>query len=70
MDDVIKKFKSLPPDLQKEVEDYIDFLIEKKVNRPRAPQKIAFSWEGALKDLRNKYTSVDLQHEILKMWGD
>ena len=25
-----------------------------------------FDWEGALEDLGEQYTSVDLQHEILK----
>jgi hypothetical protein len=32
---------------------------------PRRP-KPSFSWAGALKDLRDKYTSVELQHEISK----
>ena len=30
----------------------------------------AFDWERALKDLAEQYTSVELQHEILRMRGD
>jgi hypothetical protein len=30
----------------------------------------AFDWEGTLKDLAEQYTSVELQHEILRMRGD
>lgn len=29
-----------------------------------------FSWAGALRDLREQYTSVELQHEILNDWAD
>jgi hypothetical protein len=27
-----------------------------------------FSWEGALEDMRDRYTSVQLQKEILNQW--
>ena len=33
-------------------------------------QKLAFSWAGALKGLRGKYTSVQLQHEISRDRAD
>jgi len=32
--------------------------------------KLKFDWEGALADLRDKYTSVELQHKALEWWGD
>ncbi len=53
--------KELPPNLQIEVRDFADFLLEKHTNRPR--RKPRFDWAGGLKDLRDKYTSVELQHK-------
>lgn len=54
--------KELPPDLQREVEDFVRFLIERHQKRPRGKPKL--DWFGALKDLRDQYTSVELQHKI------
>jgi len=54
--------QSLPSDAQQEVRDYIEFLLEKRRRKMRGQPK--FEWAGALKDLRDQYTSVDLQHEI------
>lgn len=54
--------KKLPEDLQKEVLDYVQFLLEKKAMKKRG--RLDFSWEGALSDLKDKYTSVELQHKI------
>jgi len=57
----------LPPDIQEEVRSYAEFLLEK---RSRKKQKVpVFDWEGALVDLGEQYTSVELQHEIGKMRG-
>ena len=59
-----EKIKSLPIDLRKEVEDFIDFLIERKMKK--GVKKPMFTWEGALKELKDQYNSVELQHEISK----
>ncbi len=56
--------KELPPELQQEVEDFVEFLLAKHRRTPEA--KFKFDWEGALKDLRGNYTSVELQHKILE----
>ena len=56
--------EKLPPDLQQEVKDFIEFLLEKRAKKIRG--KPNFDWAGALKDLRNQYTSVELQHKISK----
>ncbi len=57
-----KKISLLPPELQQEVEDFIEFLIEKRFKRPKGKPK--FNWAGALKELREQYTSVELQHKV------
>jgi len=62
MGETEKKIRQLPQDLQEEVEDFIDFLLKKRIARPR--NKPTFSWAGALKDLRDHYTSVELQRKI------
>ncbi len=53
--------QSLPSEMQQQVQDYIEFLLEKR-RKPHG--KPTFEWAGALKDLRDQYTSVDLQHRI------
>ena len=57
-----------PPDLQKEVRDSAEFLLEKRSKRMHKVP--SFDWEGALEDLGDQYTSVELQHEILKTRGE
>lgn len=58
------RIKGLPPDLRREVEDFVDFLIDRRVPRPKG--KMEFDWEGALADLRDQHTSVELQHKIFE----
>jgi len=59
--------KRLPPELHQEVEDFIQFLIEKRGRRSRKPMKL--DWFGGLADLCGQYTSVELQHESFKSGG-
>ena len=54
--------QELPPELQEEVGDFVEFLVEKRLKKPRGIPN--FGWAGALKDLRDQYTSVELQHKI------
>ena len=58
----------LTPELQQEVEDFVQFLLERRVRKPKG--KLKLDWRGALRDLHEKYTSVELQHEALKWWGN
>ena len=64
--EIQKKILELAPDEQKEVFDFIEFLENKKNQgiSKNNENKIAFSWEGALSHLKDKYTSVELQHKI------
>ena len=54
--------KELPPEFRKEVRDFVEFLLEKRGRK--AGRKLRQDWAGALKDLRDQYTSVELQHKI------
>jgi len=60
--------KVLPPDLQKEVEDFVRFLIEKRLKRQG--KRLRQDWAGALRDYRNQYTSLELQKKALEWRGD
>ncbi len=57
----------LPPEAQQEVQDFVEFLHAKYARRRGRPFR--FDWEGALSHLRDEYTSVQLQHETLDLWG-
>ncbi len=60
-----KRIQSLSPDLQEKVLHYIDTIInEQKRNEDKVKFKSASY--GVLKELKETYTSVDLQHQILK----
>ena len=37
---------------------------------PPAGRKLKGDWGGALADLGQQYTSVELQHKALEWWGD
>jgi hypothetical protein len=52
----------LPPELQEEVQDFVEFLLEKQARK--AKRKPELNWAGALKDLGERYGSVELQHKI------
>ena len=58
--------EALPPELQKEVEDFARFLLEKRLEKRgrKTTRKSLFSWAGVLRELGNQYTSVTLQHAI------
>ena len=58
----------LTPERQAEVRDFVEFLLTKQRSRTR--RKPQFGWAGALKDLRDEFTSVELQHEIARLRGE
>jgi len=66
IEEVIRKTAELPEELQREVADFVEFLSQRR-RRPRR-KKLRLDWAGGLKDLRDKYTSVELQHKVLDWW--
>jgi galactose-1-phosphate uridylyltransferase len=63
--------EELPPELQQEVRDFVEFLLEKRGYKKKIKNKdLKLRWKGALKDLKEDYTSVELQHKVLDWWGD
>ena len=68
MEKIEEMVKKLPPELKREVEDFVNFLIEKKARKQG--RKLRQDWAGALKDYRDKYTSLELQKKALEWRGD
>jgi hypothetical protein len=52
--------ESLSPDQRELVRSYVESLAR----TPRAAGRPRFTWAGAARDLRDQYTSVELQHQI------
>ena len=57
------KIGQLPEELQREVMDYIDFLLQKYPHSVRQKSGFRFDWEGGLSDLKHQFSSVELQHQ-------
>ncbi len=53
--------QSLPDDCRGEVQDFVEFLLNKHMRGSAAP--LRQDWAGALKAHRNEYSSVALQHQ-------
>jgi hypothetical protein len=60
------KIQKLPEDLRREVLDYVDFLLSRYQDRETARGKFKFDWEGGLSEIREEFTSVELQHKALE----
>jgi len=59
----ISEFNHLPREVQKQITDYMEFLLGKYSPKPKKIKKeFKFDWEGGLKTLKHKYSSVELQH--------
>jgi hypothetical protein len=63
---ILNKFQSLPIKAQQELVDFLEFLSSKYNKQKKATNKsnFSFNWEGGLSDLKNQFTSVDLQHQV------
>ncbi len=60
--------KELPPDIMTEVRDFIEFLLHKR--EQKTGKTLRQDWAGAIREYREKYTSVDLQHEATNWRSD
>ena len=60
--------QELPPDMVAEVRDFIEFLLSKRGRRPDVA--LRQDWAGALREHRQQYTSLDLQHRANEWRGD
>lgn len=68
MQNLEELIRQLPPDLQREVADFVQFLVEKRLQKWGKP--LRQDWAGALREYRERYTSMDLQKKALEWRGD
>ncbi len=67
MESIENKFKQLPPDLQQEVIDFIEFLFIRRVLKEcKKPQ---LQWVGGLKEFREEFSALELQKKAME-WRD
>ncbi|AAL81348.1 MULTISPECIES: hypothetical protein [Pyrococcus] len=45
--------------------DFFKNFIGKRVKKRKG---LKFTWKGALRELKSKYSSVELQHKALEWW--
>lgn len=57
--------EELPEELEEDVLNYIQSLLQRN-DKETKKKGFSFSWEGGLSDLKDKYTSVELQHKALE----
>lgn len=60
--------EELPPDAQLEVRDFIEALLTKRERKPVG--KLRQDWAGALRDVRDQYSALELQRKALDWRGD
>ncbi len=65
---LVELVQELPPDMQAEVRDFVEFLLVKRARTPA--KKLRQDWAGALRDVRDQYTSLELQRLSLDWRGD
>ena len=61
--EIMAKIRKLPKNARREILDFIDFLAAKYLVKTRAEKKFKFDWEGKLSNIKEKLTSVELQHK-------
>ncbi|MGB5159262.1 DUF2281 domain-containing protein [Desulfobacterium sp. N47] len=64
--DIEAKIDKLPAHVIPEVNDFIDYLLVKYGEKKVKKSKFKFDWESGLSNLKNEYTSVELQHKALE----
>jgi len=61
--DIESKINKLPEHVISEINDFIDFLLDKYGETETEKSKFSFNWEGGLNHIKDQYTSVELQHK-------
>ncbi len=59
MQNLADKIEELPDELKREVNDFVDYLISRHKTQAK---KAKLDWIGGLKEFKNKFSSVELQH--------
>jgi len=66
IEELVELIKNLPGELQSEVKDFGQYLRDTRI--PKLPGQLKLTWRGALRGLRDRYASVELQHKSREWW--
>lgn len=69
MQTIIDKTRSLPPQLQQEVEDFVDFLLTRTA-RQQGKRFLKQDWAGGLTQFKEQYTALELQRKAMEWRED
>ncbi|MFC2130353.1 DUF2281 domain-containing protein [Bacteroidota bacterium] len=61
---IYSKINELPPSLKLEALKFIELLENKRKKKIKSESEFSFNWEGALKEFKKTFTSVELQHQV------
>lgn len=68
MEAIEDMINSLPPELQREVKDFVEYLSHKYTHK-EDKGKLSLDWAGGLKKYRDEYTALELQEKAMEWWG-
>ena len=63
---IAERLGRLPDGVRGRVLEDIDGVLRKYESRETGSKELSFDWEGGLEELRDRYTSVQLQHKALE----
>ncbi len=64
--EIERKINKLPSHLIPQINDFIDFLLSKYEEKAVEQGNFQFDWEGGLADLKDEFTSVELEHKAME----
>ena len=67
MQTLMEKIRSLPPDVQQQVEEYVDFLLSR--HAPHTARKLSQDSAHGLARYGDQYTALELQKKALEWRG-
>ena len=68
MKNIEEQIKQLPPELRRQVEDFVVFVLERRAQKHgKKPRQ---DWAGTLREYRDQYTSLELQKKAMEWRGD
>ena len=69
MSEIEEMVRNLPPDIRIQVQNVVEFLIERKKTEPKDNFCVRTGLE-LLRDVKSEYTSLELQKKALLWRGD
>ena len=66
---LLEQIRRMPPERQREVADFVMFLVRKSADEVPRGRRLRQSWAGGLREFRDRFTSLQLQ-KMASEWRD